>query len=146
MTDTELREIDAQVHREVMGAVWDETRCRVCGWPIVPTGLQGCWARSCAMRPVPDRRADEPPRYSSSIAAAWQIVEKLTGWEYVKVLIYESHYHGTTCRVTAPDPTQRQDGCPVIRDGDSLGVPESCVSAPLAICLAALKAVSPKET
>jgi hypothetical protein len=72
MTDAELRELDSRVHREVMGVVWDESRCRVCGWPIVPEGGSGCWASNCSLRPSPIIRADAVPEYSSDIAAAWK--------------------------------------------------------------------------
>lgn len=73
-----MRELDALIHTEVMGAVWDEGRCRMCGWPIVPEGQHGgCWKSNCAMRPWPGRRADDAPRYSTDVAAAWWVVEKL---------------------------------------------------------------------
>lgn len=44
----------------VMGiGKWDESRCRICGWPLVEKIEDGCTKESCSMRPVPDKRADE---------------------------------------------------------------------------------------
>jgi hypothetical protein len=37
---------------------WDEARCRICGWPLKQTMIEGCTADSCSQRPVPVRRAD----------------------------------------------------------------------------------------
>lgn len=71
------RELDALVAERVMGTVWDDKRCRVCGWPIVPSSEPGCWASNCSMRPLPERRADEHRPYSTDIAAAWEVVEKM---------------------------------------------------------------------
>ena len=59
MKDTELREIDAQVHCEVMGIVWDESRCRGCGWPmrrppfIVPRPSSKQIFGNCVVLPEP---------------------------------------------------------------------------------------------
>lgn len=37
---------------------WDETRCRVCGWPLANTADEGCVKGNCSMRPGPAKRAD----------------------------------------------------------------------------------------
>lgn len=133
MTTAELRDVDAQIHREVMGVIWDESLCRICGWPIVPEGEQGCWARSCSMRPVPDRRADEPPCYSTDIAAAWRVVKRMREQKWNgTVQVFGIEPGETKCTAIFVSPTR-------MRSSDA-------PSAPLAICLAALKAVSPKET
>lgn len=38
--------------------VWDEMRCRICGWPLAKTRDEGCVPGDCSMRPRPTRRAD----------------------------------------------------------------------------------------
>lgn len=50
--------MDALVGEHLMGWKWDESDCRICGWPIVPNSEPGCWADNCSMRPAPERRAD----------------------------------------------------------------------------------------
>lgn len=37
---------------------WDESRCRVCGWPLAASADQGCVPGNCSMRPLPKERAD----------------------------------------------------------------------------------------
>lgn len=75
MTD---RELDAAIAKHVMGIVWDETRCRVCGWLLAGNVEQGCTDGSCSMRPAPNKRADTPVPYSTEIGAAWLVVERVT--------------------------------------------------------------------
>jgi hypothetical protein len=72
------REIDAKVCESLGRHEWDESRCRICGWPIVPGGEQGCWKSNCSMRPPPERRADECAHYSTDIAAAIGALQQLT--------------------------------------------------------------------
>lgn len=60
------------------------------------------------------------PEYSRDIAAAWGVVEYLTGFDYVKIHVMASHYHGDHCSVIAAHPSQREDGCPVA--GDTLAI------------------------
>lgn len=55
---------------EAMGIVWDESRCRVCGWPLDRIEQIFCRPGDCAQRPVPSRRADSPPDYCSDHTAA----------------------------------------------------------------------------
>lgn len=130
------REMDALVVERV-GLVWDEARCRVCGWPLINADLMsssvGCTVDSCAQRPKPARRADEPALYSTDIAAAWQVVAAMEA-------------RGYWCRMQTP-----------FRPGDSYragftlhgvsgwnGRPDHWTAAetlPLAICCAALKAI-----
>lgn len=143
MKDTELREIDAQVHCEVMGIVWDESRCRGCGWPIVSEGEQGCWASNCSMRPCPDHRADEPPHYSSSIAAAWQVVERIRTWSggqqdafYDAICDQWHDDRGRFVPDESPDALARY-----LMDSAFRWFLFRAPSQPLAICRAALKAV-----
>lgn len=73
----ERRELDALVATKVMGWEWDETRCRVCGWPLAGTVAQGCTEENCSMRPVPRYRVDEPPPYSTDLAVAWRAVDRM---------------------------------------------------------------------
>lgn len=78
------RDLDALVDLKVMGFVWDEARCRICGWPLYERIDQGCMKESCSMRPRPAKCADEPPPYSTDIAVAWRIVEAINarGWTW----------------------------------------------------------------
>ena len=84
MTDDEIRnmpagrEMDALIAEKVFGIIWDETRCRICGWPIAESIEKGCTKEDCSMRPRPKRRADEHSNFSTDIAAAWLVVEKIT--------------------------------------------------------------------
>lgn len=85
MSDAELRELDAQVAEKVMGVIWDDMRCRVCGWSLSDRSENGCTKKSCSLRPVPDRRADLPAPYSSSISAAMSVVEKMQDTHDVEI-------------------------------------------------------------
>lgn len=79
---------DAQLHA-ALGHAWDETRCRVCGWPLSsePTG---CRPGDCAQRPPPKTRADAPPAYTTDIAAAQAMEVELEvmglQWRYLLAL------------------------------------------------------------
>lgn len=64
-TDTSLNRAVALARRP-----WNETKCRVCGWPIVSDDEPGCWQSNCSMRPPPAKRADEPADVCTS-PAAW---------------------------------------------------------------------------
>lgn len=76
MTMEPGRELDARVERDVMKLMWDESRCRVCGWPVdAPIGA--CTVDGCSQRPRPNVRADEPAHYSTDIAAAWPVLEEM---------------------------------------------------------------------
>lgn len=39
--------------------LWDETRCRVCGWPLAESVDKGCVPGNCSQRPLPKERADQ---------------------------------------------------------------------------------------
>src|SRR5689334_12270985 len=79
------RELDALIAEKVMGWAWDETRCPICGWPFARNASEGCVPNNCSMRPRPSLRADEPPHYSTDIAAAWEIIAHLSGRYAVSV-------------------------------------------------------------
>ncbi len=114
--------LDALVAERVMGFKWDESRCRVCGWPLYATLALGCVAGNCSLRPRPARMADEPAPYSTEIKWAWELVERLK-------------------LVVGPTP---RGGWMVQTFWDrELSQWETAETAPLAICRAALKAVKP---
>ncbi len=72
------RELDALVAEKVMGWAWPEGRCPVCGWRFAESREHGCVPDDCSQRPRPNPIASEAwPHYSTDIAAAWQVVEKL---------------------------------------------------------------------
>jgi len=79
------RELDALVERLVMGFVWDERRCRVCGWPLAETAEKGCVPDNCSLRPRPQVMADEPAPYSTEMTAAWQVLELLKKIDLVRI-------------------------------------------------------------
>jgi hypothetical protein len=106
MTDLELRELDWQVHIEVMNVALKDAL------PIR--------ANRCA------------PRYSTDIAAAWQVVEKIGELNW-------------PCMVTVRQFRGGDYRCDIDSNADNERLGErrwlaDAHSAPLAICLAALKA------
>lgn len=117
------REMDALVAAKVMGLLWDEARCRICGWPLKSVAEEGCVLENCSLRPPPERRADEPARYSTDIAAAWEVFAKVSE-------------HDVRLSVA------RSAGGWKVFDHRYADVPSiEADTAPLAICRAALKAV-----
>lgn len=110
-------ELDQLVAELVMGATWNESFCRVCGWKLVAEGEAGCWASNCSMRPPPVNRADAPEPYSVDIAAAWEVIEKLA------IHLKGESGNWTCCMMNGNHKAKAS-------------------TAPLAICRAALKAVS----
>ncbi len=138
MSDTQIgpgRELDALVAEKVMGLVWDESRCRICGWPLEPwdgTGEipTGCVLESCSQRPAPSTRADVPAKYSTSIGIVWLVVEKMQ------------------CHPTTTSRTLRMVVYPYSRtyatfdwdeDSDDWAEANGEHATPTAICLAALR-------
>src|ERR1051326_7076061 len=63
--------------KEWLYGPWDESRCRICGWPLVADMREGCTAESCSLRPAPERRADEPQDFFTSEAANAQLRRKI---------------------------------------------------------------------
>lgn len=117
-------ELDALIAEKVMGLE---------PWPIqifsqkaftAPRLHPGQFARPC-----------ESPSYSTDIAAAWKVVEKVDLFGYHVVPGWESYgpVYRTLCKVK---------GEWMISDDRSLGWEVRAPTAPHAICLAALKAVS----
>jgi hypothetical protein len=117
------RELDALVAEKVMG--W---RCRglhpIHECPVFATG-----------------RADTlAPHFSTDIAAAWQVVEKMgaDGWN-VSLYVHRGEHGGCGCSITCPyGPCEKHGNAVETWHGveDVRGA-----TVPLAICLAALKAV-----
>lgn len=120
-------ELDMLVTKHVMGIEWDESRCRICGWPLTNIGYLDtayCTEKSCAMRPLPDVRADATAPYSTDIAAAWDVLEVLkTRGFTATIFVYGI---GVQVRIES-------GGSVVTRIEES--------TAPLAICRAALSAI-----
>lgn len=132
------RELDARVARDVMGIAWDESRCRICGWPLVSEGRpMGCTPGNCSMRPRPAKRADEPPHYSTSIADAWTVVERM------RTENFPARYRNLSLVSYCYNRTYATFDAEAFNDY----TPETWAEAngehatPLAICLASLKAL-----
>lgn len=133
MTLTAGRELDSLVAERVMGWVWDNSRCRLCGWPLAELAEDGCVIDNCSQRPLPSKRADEPAHFSTNIVAAWTVVEYLkkhiemfdVGWS-------PSHGGEWYCVfLKIQNVSAREVAWKAVR----------AHTAPIAICLAALKAV-----
>lgn len=126
-------EMNMLIGQDVLEIVWDESCCRVCGWPL----MSGCQSGNCSQRPAPKHRADAPAHYSTDIAAAWAVVEAVERrglWIEVGLCNGE---HGP----------QKRAWCNVGEYG-LLGAYVAEVyadTAPLAICRAAYKATQSQE-
>lgn len=130
MTEAELRAIDAAVHTEVMG-LGEACRCDVPNNPYRDPEKQ-CVCLTCKL--------GIPVGYSTNVSMAWRVMEYLAASEYFMVTgdpndgatqltfaVYPGHHEWTCCIWTAND--------------DRCGVEKNAPTAPLAICLAALKTV-----
>lgn len=124
------REMDALVAEKVMGAKWDEKRCRVCGWPLDPEGGL-CRPDDCSERPQRkgDGRADAHAFYSTDITAAWLVVERMREMGYA----LDSWSSGNG------DTDHPWTDAIFVKELDETLCREK--TFPLAICRAALKAV-----
>lgn len=73
----EMRAADARLHKAIYGE-WDETRCRVCGWPVKEMIRDGCTKDICSMVDREDKpRADEPRHFHTSEDARRSLLEWL---------------------------------------------------------------------
>ncbi len=117
MTAEELRALDVRIHREVMG--------RDCEYDA--TASEPDWFDTITPHQV-------LPRYSTGIAAAWEVVERLCADNRHTVSVHDSTA-GADCTVT-----RAADGHYVFACEDWCWSPQT--RAPLAICLAALKVVN----
>ena len=127
MTDAELRELDRQVAVEVMGIVARQVRPQgrtelVTVYSGNPTFSDGVWDKRDL-----EHYADAL-RYSTDIAAAWQVVEKFR--PYIKVDARGLGDEEWVCSVWVGGPEIQGRG----------------TTAPRAICRAALAAVRGKTT
>ena len=135
------RELDALIVEKVMGWAWFRHTCIA--------GGKRYWARSLF---IPDHNVEpfdggygienvpavgdetvaimNAPNYSTDIAAAWQVVEKMRerGWHF---LLMVSHESGMAIASFYLGPHDRSD----------LSATEEWQNAPRAICRAALKAM-----
>ena len=127
------KELDALVAEKVMGIAPSE-------WPWGchaegHTMDEDVWCYTCGMLYSEGERV--PPPYSSSISAAWRVVEKMRsgGW-LVSMLgmmegAWEGRYHASFRHVSQSEFGMHVRSAPA----------SSAMSAPHAICLAALEAV-----
>jgi len=79
-------EIDALVQKTIWGE-FPKDRCPVCGWRFAKDSASGCVPGNCALRPAPIQRADAQRNWSTDIAAAFQILDKLK--EHKPILNYD---------------------------------------------------------
>lgn len=116
------RELDALIAEKVMGWTWDESTA----WS--PSG--GRNSRT--------GRPDDPwwwlPHYSTDIAAAWEVFEK------IPMTIYAPH-----ASLAAGEYENVDQWVAEARLPSKESISESADTAPLAICLAALKALGSSE-
>jgi hypothetical protein len=125
-------QMDAWVAEFVMGWKWPTNRCPVCGWLYSETRDQGCVPGDCSMRPRPNIVEIQKSRgygvYSTDIADAWQVVEKMrtSPWKWYEI-------------------AHRPIGCMVNFTGN-IGDNVYAETAPLAICKAALLATLESES
>lgn len=118
MTDAELRELDAQIAVEVMG--WKPWRS-----PAAKTADPDCWLTGNTESPTHAMWGWKP---SVDMSDAWRAVEKLIAdWSGRLRVTVETSGKGATCDIVALTGHGRQGRA----DSDS---------APLAICLAAIRA------
>ena len=138
------RELDALVAEKVMGedvSTWDAHKWGPCAYvnDFYPEGSKYCshcdrvWYNGSPEPPVPCE-ARWISTYSTSIAAAWEVVEKLKADGLMVDLLTVGDVKDPSWCVTVEDL--------VDEDGMWFSTHES--EAPLAICLAALKAVEDK--
>lgn len=121
------RELDALVAERVMGWTLTTPVDPACDF-AVGTKRDGTDARRNFGR-GPDGKEVSFPLYSTDIAAAWQVVEKLRADGYEVQVAAE------------PDPRVSAYHCEIARLSDSGSTVEFDDTAPLAICRAALAAV-----
>lgn len=81
---------------QALGIVWNEARCRICGWPLRD---DGCQPGDCAQRPRPTRRADEPAPYTSNYTAC-RVVE-----DAIEQRGLQDAYVKALLDLVAPDPS-----------------------------------------
>ena len=129
------RELDAKVATEVRGWRWPEDRCEWCGWTYDEDGI-GCLPNDCSQRPMPKvKQSTDYPHYSTDIAAAMLVVEKLREMGYTTLRLSTGGNLGDRWQCHCADKWRQ-----ISREGDK-DYFANADTLPLAICLAALKAV-----
>lgn len=123
------RELDAMIAERVMGAKWEAIGDN--GRTLLCIGSEASGDRRNLAWRKPDQclmTLFSLPPYSTSIAAAWEVVEKMTK-DGRAVFIDSAGFDPEMWRVcvSADDPEGQ--------------LPSEAATAPLAICLAALEAV-----
>ncbi len=126
------RELDALVAENVMGwHVYESGRCSLMARQTLPDGDE---IEHIIATTHPWETADYSP--STDIAAAWQVVEKLMekGWTVTLAPRQFEKY---------PENRFKFHGCRMVGDPQTMqSFSDHADTAPLAICLAALKAVN----
>ena len=126
MTVEELRKLDVKVHEKIMGIACYEPSPDLWVFDSEGAAFPGFGSK---------KQRNEVPFYSSDMRAAWLVVEKLSGEEYVLVRCDSSHFRGEWCTIRCS-----YDASPeTLVKRDVFG--QSAETMPLAICLAALQAV-----
>ena len=123
------RGLDALVAEKVMGAQVSDND------PLRGKGQPYCY--------WPDGRQGPPPRYSTDIAAAFEIVEKLRESDHWCCLDLHSNYSYAWEFILRVDEDHDPEAPHGGRKVSARGIAET---APLAICKAALKAVAAQTT
>jgi hypothetical protein len=70
-------DVDALVHKHVMGVVVDEARCRDCGWYLAERPEEGCVPGNCSMRPKPCGYG-QPPPYTADLRLDHEVLKRVT--------------------------------------------------------------------
>lgn len=120
------RELDALVAEKVMG------------WMKTPGKVEQVWVRPGGPVPFEDVYKVQPPNYSTDIAPAWEVVEKL--------IAYNPFWEENNCLQFLLTPTAPKGWCCNFGDDNTLAYGDA---ASHAICLAALKVLlfkSPKAS
>lgn len=128
------RELDALVAEKVMGLVVDLDNSKYFDGTQVATRKEDFGAIGEAVQTISGvyhpRLSWPLPHYSTDIAAAWEVVERLSAENWIFDLLEGAHEGASPWRAHFMREGERSNGY-----GDS---------APHAICLAALKAVGVK--
>lgn len=126
------REIDQKI--QTLLCPWDESRCRICGWPLEADVPEQCHVGNCSLRPAPKKRADAPASYSDSLdlaMGAYEEFRKMRGWRLAGLVQYEAN------RPSVPNCWY----CRLVKDMPVSPIAEGqCVTPAEAICEAILAA------
>lgn len=106
-------DVDALVHKHVMGVVVDEARCRECGWYMAERPEEGCVPGNCSMRPKPCGYG-QPPPYTADlrldhevlkhVTATWALEQRALFWTALEQSLYARMGLGNLNEAFAPLP------------------------------------------